>query len=395
MSPVNILQLTLPGYRTIRTEGNSLVRAYLEVLDTPTRCPYCEASRLRSKGRYERRVRHTDCFEQPSQLIISCRRYRCLNPDCQRTFVQPLPGIMPGRRSSERWRQLIYLQHHDGIAASILGQRERLGPATVARIYAQFTERKAKERMSLDCPMVLGIDEHTLHQGMRFATTFCDLKKHRVFDVAQGRSEAELAPFLRQLRGREKVRVICIDLSNTYRAMIKRWFPNALIVADRFHAVRLAGMHLMRVARQVCPDLGWNRAWLGLLRTRHDRLDADRRQRLKKLLIEKPVLEGIYAIKEKLCRLLCLKMQNASACRQHVPRLLELIDTLKRTPFEAALTLAKALTDWIEEIARMWRFSRNNGITEGFHRKIKLIQRRAYGFRSFTNYRLRVIAQCG
>jgi transposase len=57
--------------------------------------------------------------------------------------------------------------------------------------------------------------------------------------------------------------------------------------------------------------------------------------------------------------------------------------------------LAKTLTDWIEEIARMWRFSRNNGITEGFHRKMKLIQRRAYGFRSFTNYRLRVIAQCG
>jgi transposase len=43
----------------------------------------------------------------------------------------------------------------------------------------------------------------------------------------------------------------------------------------------------------------------------------------------------------------------------------------------------------------MWRFARNNGITEGFHRKMKLIQRRAYGFRNFENYRLRVIAQCG
>jgi hypothetical protein len=29
------------------------------------------------------------------------------------------------------------------------------------------------------------------------------------------------------------------------------------------------------------------------------------------------------------------------------------------------------------------------------HRKMKLIQRRAYGFRNFQNYRLRVIAQCG
>jgi len=51
--------------------------------------------------------------------------------------------------------------------------------------------------------------------------------------------------------------------------------------------------------------------------------------------------------------------------------------------------------NWKEEIARMWRFTRNNGITEGFHRKMKLIQRRAYGFRNFENYRLRVIAACG
>ncbi|HAT1922493.1 TPA: hypothetical protein JAZ42_04415 [Legionella pneumophila] len=40
-------------------------------------------------------------------------------------------------------------------------------------------------------------------------------------------------------------------------------------------------------------------------------------------------------------------------------------------------------------------FTKNNGITEGFHRKMKLIQRRAYGFRNFENYRLRVRVLCG
>jgi len=43
----------------------------------------------------------------------------------------------------------------------------------------------------------------------------------------------------------------------------------------------------------------------------------------------------------------------------------------------------------------MWRLTKNKGISEGFHRKMKLIQRRAYGFKNFKNYRLRVIAQCG
>ncbi|MGL5742571.1 MAG: transposase, partial [Legionella sp.] len=43
----------------------------------------------------------------------------------------------------------------------------------------------------------------------------------------------------------------------------------------------------------------------------------------------------------------------------------------------------------------MWRFSKSNGITEGFHRKMKLIQRRAYGFRKFENYRVHVKVLCG
>ncbi len=52
------------------------------------------------------------------------------------------------------------------------------------------------------------------------------------------------------------------------------------------------------------------------------------------------------------------------------------------------------MRNWFEPIIRMWRFTFNNGITEGFHRKMKLIQRRAYGFRNFQNYRLRVLVEC-
>ena len=388
-----MINLTLPGYRIVRVESNTEMQVYLEVLQAPRTCPCCGASRLRSKGLYERRVRHLDCFGHPSRLVIQCRRYRCAA--CPKTFVQPLPGIRPGRRSSEPWRRAMFERHDDGICAATLAQREGLGQATVGRIYAEFTERKARERLSLDCPQVLGIDEHTLHRGQRFATTFCDLKNHRVFDLSAGRSEAELAGYLRTLRGRERVRVICIDLSNTYRAMIRRWFPRAVIVADRFHAIRLVGLHLLRLARQLCPALGWNRGWLHLLRTRPDHLDPDQRQRLQQLFAQHPLLQGIYELKERLCALLRCKHQSKRACRGHIHQLLGLIETLRQSGLEAALTLAKALSEWTEEIVRMWRFSRTNGITEGFHRKMKLIQRRAYGFRNFNNYRLRVIAQCG
>jgi len=73
---------------------------------------------------------------------------------------------------------------------------------------------------------------------------------------------------------------------------------------------------------------------------------------------------------------------------------LKWIELLKDTPFPLLQTLAATLESWQEEIVRMWRFTRNNGITEGFHTKMELIKRRAYGFKKFKNYRLRVIVLC-
>ena len=72
-----------------------------------------------------------------------------------------------------------------------------------------------------------------------------------------------------------------------------------------------------------------------------------------------------------------------------------LLADLTACGLEAMKTFSNTLEACLEEIVRMWRFTRSNGITEGFHRKMKLIQRVAYGYRNFENHRLRVIALCG
>ena len=33
--------------------------------------------------------------------------------------------------------------------------------------------------------------------------------------------------------------------------------------------------------------------------------------------------------------------------------------------------LGRTIRQWFEPIIRMWRFTKSNGITEGFHRKMK------------------------
>lgn len=88
------------------------------------------------------------------------------------------------------------------------------------------------------------------------------------------------------------------------------------------------------------------------------------------------------------------RSMTAKWCRKTIPQFLEMIDALKKSGFKSLVALGKTLCQWKDEIARMWRFRKSNGITEGFHRKMKLIQRRAYGFRNFENYRIRVRVLC-
>jgi len=75
--------------------------------------------------------------------------------------------------------------------------------------------------------------------------------------------------------------------------------------------------------------------------------------------------------------------------------LLEKIELLKQSPFPSMQTLGKTFKKWLNPIAQMFRYYKSNGVVEGYHRKMKLIQRRAYGFRNFENYRLRVKVLCG
>jgi transposase len=272
---------------------------------------------------------------------------------------------------------------------------ERIGAATVCRIYTQFTERKASERISQVCPRVLGIDEHTLHKKKRFATTFCDLGAHRVFDVTPGKSAQDLAGFLSGLQGKDRVRVVCIDLSSSYRSLVREHFPKALIVADRFHVVRIMMHHFSQLARDLVPSLAAYKGQLGLLRKAPKKLSDSERVRLKALLEEHSVLKTIRHQMHYWRALLNKKHQSKASCRKHAARFLRGIQSLRESGFAPMQTLAKTLSSWAEEIGRMWRFAKNNGITEGFHRKMKLIQRRAYGFRNFENYRRLLIKDWG
>jgi transposase len=182
-----------------------------------------------------------------------------------------------------------------------MAKRESIGSATVERWFLDYLRLESKKRHP-EAPRVLGIDEHFFSRRDGYATTLCDLGANKVFDVVLGRREASLEGYLNQLRGKEKVEVVCMDLSPTYRAIARTHFPNARIVADRFHVIRFVGHHFLTSWKLLEPLGSKNRGLLSLMRRKRSNLKSpEQAARLDAYLAKCPALEAIYWFKQRLC----------------------------------------------------------------------------------------------
>ena len=384
--------LGLPHYQITGIQRNGKEVRISARYTGPISCPDCGHQKLRKKDRFRRQVRHQSLCGRRCLLELEGFKWCCLG--CGRYFRQRFTGVQLYQRSTDAYQRWIFRQHRDGISRSRLGQREAIGAATVERYFQRQLDRQLRGRRSGGCPQVLGIDEHFFTRREGFATTFCDLKNRKVYDVVLGRSQKALEAYFQGLEGKDGVKLVCIDLSVTYRAIVRQHLPNALIVADRFHVIRLVNHHFLACWREIDPVGSKNRGLISLMRRHSHNLKPDQEIKLRAYLQQQPVLELLYRFKQFLCRLLLHSSCNQNKCARLAPRLLRAIDQLRQTGLAQLVTLGETLDAWKEEIARMWRFSRTNGITEGFHNKMETLTRQAYGFRNFNNYRRRVRVLC-
>lgn len=388
MSPVDAI-LGLRDMVVQRVERRRDIHVWAKPAKRPA-CVYCARAPVRVKATHQRTLKHTRQGNQLMVLHLSVPKYHCTH--CNRYFRHRFTGIRPRLRATETYRLEVFEAHDGGVSQRKLTATHRIGSATVERWYQSYVKQRVSELSSRSCPQVLGIDEHFFSRKRGYATTLVDLKNHKVFDVVLGRSEASLRGYLSRLPGREKVKVVVMDLSETYRRIARQYFPNAVIVADRFHVVRLVNQHFLTIWKAHDPVGRMHRGLISLMRRHAWNLKPAQQLRLAQYMEPFPVLSALYRAKQRLMRLLLLKTLNAKRAKKMLPRFLALIQQFAQSP---AKVLAATLTSWLEPIVGMWRFSKSNGITEGFHTKMEMLSRRAYGFRNFENYRLRVLAQCG
>ncbi|MDD3182013.1 MAG: transposase [Alphaproteobacteria bacterium] len=165
----------------------------------------------------------------------------------------------------------------------------------------------------------------------------------------------------------------------------------------RFHVVQLVLRAFSGICMRIDPTFKWQRGLPKLLNKNKENLSTEQQEKLEAYFKKQPAVQNLYLFKEELKVFLMTKNKSRKAIKKEglIEMFMHFLAQLEGTGFDLFKTLGKTLKSWGTEILRMFTVPYSNGPTEGFHRKMKLIQRRAYGFRNFENYRLRVIVLCG
>jgi transposase len=195
-------------------------------------CPSCGWQSDKAHSRYRRRLADLPWEGIAVKLILSVRKFFCLNPDCRRQiFCERLPGLAaPYAHKTLRLNELlarlgVALGGRPG-ARIAFGMGIKIGrDALLARVRCAETAQSNTVR-------VLGVDDFAFRKGQSYGTILVDQERHLVVDLLPDREAATLANWL---GGHSGIEIVTRDRASYYADGIKKGAPEAVQIADRWH----------------------------------------------------------------------------------------------------------------------------------------------------------------
>jgi transposase len=251
--------------------------------------------------------------------------------------------------------------------------------------------KKKFSKIRLKDVKVIGIDE--LHTGDGFITIVRDLESGSVLHVGDGKGGVSLDGFVRRLRSsRCKIKAVALDLGPAYSAWAKKYLPEARIVYDHFHLIKLMNEKLDTLRRKTMNDADEemkqhlkNKRFLFL--KNEESLDEESVIELDKLKCLFEDLGVATFMKE------CLRRIYSLATDEHMAELAfeywcKLAD---ESGIHCLKTMAKTIRRHMNGILAYWgeRQLTSAGM-EGFNNKVRWLIRQAYGYRDDEYFKLKI-----
>jgi transposase len=385
-------QLLLPELEMIALPAQTRTWAHYQVRSTAKEalCPRCPTL---SSSVYDHRlctVKDAPLRDQIIFLKILKRRFWCKN--CQKPFTEYIPGIKKGSRTTERFKRSVLWACENFVDLQRVQKAYRVSAGYVFKTLYNRLEEKLRMRQ-YPWPSTIGIDEHSFRKNRKirkteFASVIIDYPNKRMLEVVEGKTQDQLYSHLNHIEGRENVKNVIIDMCAPFKNFIRSHFPNAKIIADKFHVLRLITPALIKKRYEITGTKADAKARRLLLCSSH-KLDHWERKAIWDYLDRYPELQELYRWKERLHKF----YRTRGYYNAHLA-LRNMCDEMAISLIPEIKTLRNTLLKWKEEILNYFLTGLTNGRTEGYNNLAKLVQKRAFGYKSFRNYRLRLLSAC-
>jgi transposase len=381
------------GYRYRRTEyvGGTVV-FHLEATEAVCRCAVCGAGQVIRRGSTTRRFRAVPIGPRPAWVVVDLPRLECRVCGTVRqieiAFAPPrcsyTKSFAAYALELTRYMTIQDVARHLDISWDVI---KDLKKEYLARHFSKPSLKDVKE---------IAIDEICVGKGHRYLTIVLDLHSGAILFVGEGKKAETLNPFWKRVRAaRARIAGVAMDMSAAYISAVEKHLPEADIVFDRFHVMKLMNEKLTALRRDLYRQLtdGLHKQvlkgtrWLLLKNPENLCDERQERERLAEALRLNEPLALAYYLKEEL-REFWNQPHTTAARNFFTSWYLRAMNSGVRHIMDFARTMIGHLFG----LLAYFKHRISTGPLEGTNNKIKTLQKMTYGLRDRQYFTLSLYA---
>ena len=380
--PANILNLPRLMVDSV-TEDDHNYHIHAHSALEPSGCSDCKSKRIVGFGRNEQLVKDLPMHGKRVGIYFDTRRFRC--KECGRTFLEKHPDFHSDRAMTSRLVAWIGPQSIKRTFAS-LAEETGVVEGTIRNIFHSHIEMLERS-VTFETPKWMGIDEIHLIKPRGVIT---NIENNTVVEMLSNRNQDTIAKYLTGLKGKDKIQYVAMDMWKPYKTAVNTVLPQATIVIDKFHIVKMANESMEKTRKSMRADLtlkqkrGLMHDRFVLLKRERDLTDKERFN-LDGWVKNYPLLGEAYRLKETFYGIYDAKTvndaRNAFAVWQ------------KSIPPELTMhfhELTRAFQNWMPEILNYFAHPVTNAYTESLNGLIRVMDRVGRGY-SFEALRAKIL----
>jgi transposase len=316
-------------------------------------------------------------------LHLRKRRYRC---DCGKRFFEINTFLPRYYRVTTRLVAEIMFAFKKTVSAKEIGCRYNVSSVTAMRYFNQFNQRLTM------LPEVISLDEFKGNSGgQKYNSIIVDPEKRIVLDILPNRFENNLIKYFSQFSNKNDVKYFVCDMNPHFRQVAKICFPQATIVADKYHVIRQVYWAMEKVRKNEQNKLStrfrkYFKKSRNLLMKRTEKLSEEEMDRLSLMFEIAPRLADAYRFKNDFITV--IRSNSSIEGKQRLVDWLFSVEVMDLPEFHDC---TKAYHNWFQEIINSMDVPWTNGYIEGCNNKTKVLKRVSYGMRNFSHFRKRIL----